>query len=460
MHPALQEIAAATRGTPFEGDLWQVGGAVRDELLGAGAQDDFDLVTTGDAAALARLLFERGVSTIPPVTYERFGTAMVRVREAQIELVAARRESYDDDSRKPHVEPATLEEDARRRDFTVNTLMRNLHTDELWDPLGQGLSDLRARTLRTPLGPAETFRDDPLRMLRAVRFRWKLGFDPAPGLYEAVRDERERLRIVSMERIRDEVLKMLRHPSAPDALKDLMDLGLIEIFASELLPMVGCEQGSYHHLDVWDHSRLVVRNAGHEDLILTLAALLHDVGKPSTRFIDENGNTRFFGHEGVGAEMTQTLLRRLKLPQRDVDAVARLVKAHMRLGSTTYFTKAAARRLLRDLDEDVDRLLALVEADASALRPGVRALDLAPIRARIAEVRRETPPETLHSPLSGSEIIEILGLEPGPAVGRVKSLLTERVLEGQLPPGDKEAAKAWLEAEGTKAAEPSRPNEP
>jgi len=444
MHPALTAIQSATLGTPFENELWLVGGAVRDELLGLPHNADFDLVTRRDSGDLARMLHEKGISEIGPVTYERFGTAMVRVAGIDIEIVTARRESYDEDSRKPTVEPASYEEDARRRDFTVNTLMRSIHSGELWDPLGKGIDDLKGKVLRTPLDPAATFHDDPLRMLRAVRFRWKLGFQPAPGLYEAIKLAKERLRIISMERIRDELLKMLSLSDAPSCLRDLLDLGLLEIFAPEFLPMVDCEQGKYHHLDVWNHSLLVLQNAGTDDPILALAALLHDVGKPPTRTIDEAGNTRFFGHEAVGASITRDLLRRLKFPQKEVDEVALLVKNHMRLGSAPDFTASAARRLIRDLDGDLERLLQLVEADANGLKAGVKVMNLDPIRQRIAEVGQVTPRNTLESPLSGVEIMEVTGLSPGVEVGRLKGMLTELVLEGELSPDDKTGAKAKL----------------
>jgi poly(A) polymerase len=444
VHPALAAIAEATRGTSFEGGLWLVGGAVRDELLGREHSNDFDIVLEGSSGELARLLFEKGASSIAPVTYERFGTAMVQVEGASIEIVTARRESYDESSRKPDVEPATLEEDARRRDFTVNTLMRNLHTQELRDPLGVGLSDLKDSVLRTPLDPKATFYDDPLRMLRAVRFRWQLGFEAAPDLYPGITMEKERLKIISMERIRDEFVKMLLLPEGDKALADLMDLGLIEIFAPELADVAGVDQGTYHHLDVWEHSLLVVRNVRMPDLTLKLAALLHDVGKPPTRFVDDEGNIRFFGHETVGADMTRVLLKRMKFSNDQIEPVALLVRNHMRLGSSPTFSPSAARRVIRDMGDHVDRLLDLVEADANALKRGVRVLDLAPIRARIEEVSKATPRAELESPLSGAEIMELLGLEPGAEVGRVKQMLVEKVLEGELAPGDKDGARKLL----------------
>lgn len=454
MHPALLAIKEAIQGTPFQGDLYLVGGAVRDELLGLPPKNDFDLVTRQSAPELAELLWEKGASDIAPVTYPRFGTAMVRVRDIAIELVTARRESYREESRKPNVEPASYLEDAQRRDFTVNTLQRNLDTWELRDPLGNGRSDLEKGVLRTPLDPTATFHDDPLRMLRAVRFRWQLGFEPSTGLCDAIRKTRERLFIVSYERIRDELLKILARPTAPEALQDLLDLKLTDIIAPEFEAMVGVEQGNFHHLDVWEHTLLVIENLWRlsesseieaPTVTLVLAALFHDVGKPQKRMLDAGGRTRFFGHEDVGAEMTRRILRRWKLAERDIEPIADLVKNHMRLGSSPTFTKSAARRLLRDMGDHTENLLRLVEADASSLRPGIRKLDLAPIRAQLEAVQAETPVETLQSPLTGEEIMEYLCLEPGPEVGKWKHFLTERVLEGDLQPGDKEGAREMLE---------------
>ncbi|MBC8066147.1 MAG: HD domain-containing protein [Chlorobia bacterium] len=450
MHPALEAIRAAICGTTFQGDLFLVGGAVRDELLGLPVKNDFDLVTRQSAPNLAELLWEKKVSDIAPVTYPRFGTAMVRVQGIAIELVTARKESYSEESRKPDVEPATYLEDAQRRDFTVNTLMRDLDSWELQDPLGNGKADLETGILRTPLDPIATFHDDPLRMLRAVRFRWQLGFEPAPGLYEAIRKTRERLFIVSYERIRDELLKILSRETAPDALQDLLDLRLTDIIAPEFEAMVGVEQGNFHHLDVWDHTLLVMKSLWSVDthdptVHLILAALFHDVGKPLTRMVDAEGRTRFFGHDELGAEMTRKILRRWKLAERDIEPVRLLVRNHMRLGSATQFTKPAARRLLRDLGEYADDLLWLVEADSRSLRPGVRKLDLNPIREQLANVQAETPPEVLQSPLGGEEIMDFLHLEPGREVGKWKHFLTEKVLEGELQPGDKETAKTFLQ---------------
>ncbi len=450
MTPALDRLRAALSGTRYEGDLFLVGGAVRDELLGA-PSPDADLVTRADAPALARELYAHGIGDHPPVLYERFGTALLTVGGDPVEFVTARKESYDEGSRKPSVERATYAEDAQRRDFTLNALYKDLFTGALMDPLGTGLADLRAGVLRTPLDPEATFSDDPLRMLRAVRFRHRLGFAYAPGLEDAIRSQAPRLAIVSPERVRDELLKMLDRPSAPDALADLMRLGLVPFVLPELAAMPGVDQGSFHHLDVWEHTLLALRNLWAQepppDRETTLAVLLHDVGKPATREI-RDGKIRFFGHEAVGAEMTREALARLRFPNAAIERVARLVKAHMRLGTAPEFTPSAARRLLRDMGEDTDRLLRVVDADAGALAPGVRALDLAPVRARLAEVAAAAPKTGYVSPLSGAEIMALTGLGPGPEIGRLKAKLEEAVLEGKLAPEDCAGAERLLPGRG------------
>lgn len=446
MHPVLIKIRDAVQRTAYDGDLFLVGGAVRDELLGLPESNDFDLVTRQSAPRLATLLFEQGLSSFAPVIFERFGTAMIEIDGIKIELITARKESYEKKSRKPKVEAGNYLDDSHRRDFTINTLMRSLATGELVDPLGTGIQDLEERILRTPLDPVKTFDDDPLRMLRAVRFRWRFGLTPVKGLYDAIYMRRGRLKIISFERIRDELSKMLVHPTAPEALDDLMKLRIFEIVAPEFNAMVGCEQGDYHHLDVWDHTRKVVGNVVEhsDDLLLNLGALLHDVGKPSTKTLDDQGKIRFFGHESAGEGLARTILARWKFSGDEIDHVAKLVRNHMRLGSAPVFTETAARRLIKDLGEDLERLLDLVEADANALKAGVRVFDLTDIRATISKVESETPPDKLTSPLSGTEIMELTGLQPGQEVGKIKRALDEQVLEGTLQPDDKETAQKFV----------------
>lgn len=441
---AADKIAEATRETPFEGKVWLVGGAVRDDLLGRPTTTDVDMVVEGDASALAELLWEKRVARNKPAIYANFGTAKIEIDRASVEVVTARRESYRGDSRKPAVEPATLVEDARRRDFTINSLLRNIHTRELSDPLGTGLADLEQGILRTPLDPVRTFADDPLRMLRAVRFKWALGFRFAPDVPPAIVECAPRVTMLSPERIQEEWNRMLDLPAAADAFRDMMELGLLGPIVPELAAMVGVDQGHFHHLDVWEHTLLVMRNVGCGDRVLSLAALFHDVGKPPTRSVEPDGRVRFLGHETVGSEIAAAVLRRLRFPGEMVDAVTALVRAHMRLGTAENWTPSASRRLIRDMGDNLERLLALVEADASALKPGTRVLDLGPLRDKLARAMVETPREKLESPLSGSEIMKELGIEPGPVVGEAKDWLRERVLEGDLSPADTDGARTIL----------------
>ncbi len=443
-HHAVQSLTRALQDSPWAGQLWLVGGCVRDTLLGRPLKNDFDLVLEGDAVAVTEWLWAHKRCDFPPVQYPRFGTAMAHIGRSQFEFVSARKESYDEDSRKPHVSGATLLDDAQRRDFTCNTLMVNLHSGELLDLIGTGLEDLRSGLLRTPLDPRQTFFDDPLRMLRAVRFKTQLGFAYDDDLKAALFEERERLEVISAERIREEFSKILTLPNATEGLRDLMEFQLMPWIIPELEAMVGVTQGKWHHLDVWEHTLLVIENANSDDLTLALACLLHDIAKPATRSVDSERQIRFFSHEVVGASMSREILQRLRYSNDVIEDVSLLVKNHMRLSSAAELSKPATRRLIRDLNDQLDRLILLVDADAKALKPGVKALDIESIRTRIEAVRIETPAEKLRSPLTGDEVMELLGLEPGPQVGKAMQFLTDRVIEGELLPDDKELAEQLL----------------
>lgn len=441
----LEIVRRGFEGTPFQGKVFPVGGWVRNRLLGLEVdEDDLDCVVLGSALEAARLLWEKGVADTPPAVYPRFGTAMVRAGGAVLELASSRRESYSPDSRKPDVEPAPLEVDLLRRDFTINALIYDPWTDEVRDPLGRGLEDLNQGILRTPTDPVATFRDDPLRMIRAVRFRWRFQFAYAEGLAEAIRGEADRISILSGERIRDEVHKMFLYPRAAEAFEDMRQLGILARFCPELLEGVGVEQGKWHKADVWGHTLEVLRNVGPGDVLLCWGALLHDVAKPRTKTLDEEGQIRFFGHEVVGAEMAKDITRRLQLSGAEADAVSLLVKNHMRLGSFPRITSPIARRLIRDLGPHLERLFQLCEADARALKEGVARLDVAAIREFVAGVVVEDPRATWSSPLTGGEIMEALGLAQGTEVGRWKDWLGEQVVEGNLEAFDKAAALKML----------------
>ncbi|HEX5324241.1 MAG TPA: HD domain-containing protein [Capsulimonadaceae bacterium] len=451
-HLILEVLREATRGSEYENRLWLVGGYVRDKALGKpSAKDDIDIVLEGDALALARLLHERGATQNAPVIYPRFGTAMVRVLGGDVELVTARKESYGEGSRKPaEVKPATLEEDARRRDFTINTLLENLHTKEIRDPLGSAFPDLDAGVIRTPTQPFLTFKDDPLRMLRAVRFAVRLAFRIEPETKKAIKKSAERLRppTVSLERIRDEFSKILMADKPAKGLELLRETRLLAQFAPELLEMEGVTQNEFHAYPVWEHTLValdsLVQSEPHAPLLLRLAVLFHDIGKPRTRSEGPDGRVHFYHHEDTGAEMAREILTRLKFSKADVDAVAQMVEQHMRIGEykPAQWTDAAVRRFVRASGPHREDLFAIHRADVAALAAGHQDTSRAQnLRERIERLQEQHDSEAIVSPLSGSEIMALLALPAGPKVGEVKDYLTNEVIEGKLAPGDKVAAE-------------------
>jgi poly(A) polymerase len=453
LEDVLQRLRVGLAGTPYEGKVYLVGGYVRDKLLKRRLPSDVDLVLEGDALQLAQFLYERGLADHPPVTYPRFGTAMVHLGEIAVELVTARAESYHDASRKPAtVKPATLYEDALRRDFTVNTLLENLHTGAIVDPLGVGLSDLQARQLRTPRDPHETFYEDPLRMLRAVRFAVQLGFTLDPAAEHAIREQADRLKIVSIERIQTEFTRLMDSPQAAAGLQMLLEMGLLAQFAEPLLPMVGCTQNDYHLYDVWGHSLKTVEYVDPSGLTmpaweLRLAALLHDVGKPATKTVDEDGAIHFYEHDRVGAQIAREWLRSLRYSNETIERITTLVRMHMRPGFyTPQWSDAAVRRLIRDAGDLLEPLLRLVEADIQAQRHDVIHADIAALRQRIAQVQATQPATHWRSPLTGEQIMQRFGLKPSPLVGQLKRYLEEQVIGGTLHPDDTEHAVRLAEA--------------
>ncbi|GIV08741.1 MAG: CCA tRNA nucleotidyltransferase [Fimbriimonadales bacterium] len=450
---ALQRLRDGLKDTPYADKMYLVGGYVRDKLLGRPLPSDVDLVLEGNALELAQFLYEHGIAEHRPVTYPRFGTAMVHVAGAPIELVTARSESYHNQSRKPNeVRPATLYEDALRRDFTVNTLLENLHTGEILDPLGTGIADLEAKVLRTPRDPHETFYEDPLRMLRAVRFAAQLGFTIDPSVYQAILEQAERLAIVSIERIQAEFTRLMDSPQAHLGLGMLLDTRLLHQFGQPLLPMIGCTQNEYHLYDVWEHSLKAVAFVNPDGLEipaweLRLAALLHDVGKPNTRTVDEHGKVHFYEHDRVGADIAMKWLRDLRYAHSVIERVVKLVSLHMRPGAyTPEWSDSAIRRLIRDAGELLEPLLRLVQADIQAQRQDIPHADLNALRERVLRVQAKQPQEQWRSPLTGKQIMERFGLKPGPLVGQIKRYLEEQVLEGNLAPEDVEGAWRMAEA--------------
>jgi poly(A) polymerase len=421
---------------------WVVGGYVRDALLDRlQGQRELDvLVEDGRALELAER-FAALAGARRPALFPRFGTAQVAWGGRAVEFVSARAESYAPDSRKPFVRPASVEEDLLRRDFTVNAMLMDFDGQVL-DPLG-GRGDLERRLLRTPRPAEATFSDDPLRMLRAVRFAAQLGFDLAPDLLPTMLRARARPPVLSVERVTEELRKMLLSDRPRHALELLDEGGLLELLLPEVFACHAVPQGGYHVADVFGHTLLTVEAAAAAeqdpaDAVLRLAALFHDVGKPATATPDG----AFHGHQDVGADLARAALTRLRVSNAEVERVSRLVRLHLRpVFYESGWSDGAVRRLARDAGDQLWTLMALARADvaASAYPDGAK---LDELEARLHRVLDETPTR-MRIPLSGRDVMRIRGLSPGPEVGRVKAALEELVLDGTLSP-DREALLAYL----------------
>ena len=417
---------------------WIVGGYVRDSLLGR-PHPDLDVVVEGGMGFELARAFARLAGAAEPVIFERFGTAQVTLPGHLVEFVSARAESYAPHTRKPHVRPATLDEDIRRRDFTVNTLLMDFD-GKVHDRLGSGLPDIEARVIRTPADPLQTFSDDPLRVLRGIRFAAQLGFELAPGMLPAMRKMRDRLSspVVSVERVADELRKMLISDRPKLALELFDQSGLLEVILPEVAACKGVQQGGYHTHDVFGHTLLAVA-ATPPDLLVRLAALLHDIGKPATAA----GDGTFMGHEVTGAEIATRVLERLRFPQREIENVAQLVRLHLRpVFYTSEWTDGAMRRLARDAGELLEPLIALARADiAASAYPYPQKID--ELQARLNAVLAEHP-SRMAAPVDGDDIMRVRRIGPGPEVGRIKQRLTELVMDGALEP-TREAVLSYLE---------------
>ena len=449
----------ATRGSAYDNRLYLVGGLLRDRALGLPLTADLDLVLEGDAVELAHFLHRKGLSTHFPVTYPRFGTAMLSVRASSsesdadaiaVELVSARAESYAADSRKPEVRQGTLREDVFRRDFTINTLLENLHTGEILDLTGRAREDIKAGIIRTPLDPRVTFFDDPLRMLRAVRFAARFEFAIEAGTWEAICAESERLRppAISSERIRDEFTKILKLPGAKirRGLQLLLNSGLLEKFLPEMLPMIGCSQGTWHPHDVWNHTLTTLTFLPDDaPLEVRFGLLWHDVGKPATR-AEEAEKISFYGHAKVGAEITRQMMNHLKFSNDEIRDVTTLVAKHMRLGDyRVNWTDASVKRLIRDCEPYLDRLFTLVRCDMASLTiPAGEGVDLIGLRRRIDTLNAVSNIARIESPLDGNAIMETLGIAPGPTLKDAKEFLVNAVLDGLIAEGDQDKARELL----------------
>lgn len=417
---------------------WAVGGYVRDLVLGR-PSTDLDIVVEGGRGIEMAERFSAVAGSHPAVIFARFGTAKATVGDRSIEFVSARSESYQGDSRKPLVVAASVEADLRRRDFTINALLMSLQ-GEIDDRLGVSLADLKAGILRCPTDPDVTFEDDPLRMLRAVRFACQLGFTMHESVVLGIRTNLYRLQpsgvdgrgVLSAERIRDELQKLLLSERPALGLRLLWETGLLEIVLPELAACVGIEQNRWHKADVFEHTLEVVEGVP-SDLALRFAALFHDVGKPTTRTMGEDSQYHFYGHEDVSAKMANDAMRRLRFGNDEIEAVKDLCLMHMRpVGYTPKWSDGTVRRFVRGAGGSMAKLLALARADlASGAMPERSHLD--ELVARVEQVRVEEPERLSFHP-DGTDIMREMGLQAGVAVGKVKKELEDLILEGTLKP--------------------------
>jgi len=428
-----EELARRFRAAGHE--LFLVGGAVRDALLQRGVEE-LDFAT--DAKPDETLAIVRGWADDVWLQGVRFGTVGLRKAGTDIEVTTFRGERYDEGSRKPEVvHVPTLEEDLSRRDFTVNAMAVRLPEREFIDPFG-GVNDLVGAVLRTPGAPEDSFSDDPLRMLRAARFASQLDLVPDGTVLDAMRAMRDRLQIVSAERIGDELNKLLATLQPSKGLLVATETGLCDVFLPEL-PALRLEQDSEHrHKDVFAHTLAVVDKVaagdppGEPDVLLRVAALLHDIGKPQTRRM-EGGKVMFHHHEVVGATMARARLQALRYPNEFVDDVCHLIGMHLRFwGFARDWTDSAVRRYVRDAGHLLDRLNRLIRADSTTRnRFKARQLQEAMDRfeERIAKLAAEEDLKKIRPPIDGHDVMSFLGVEPGPVVGRALEMLLEHRLE-------------------------------
>jgi len=444
--------AATDLAEKMDLSVYLVGGFVRDLLLKR-VSEDIDVLIVGDGNLYAKELAKQlGVEKV--VTYKTFGTAHFEYENLDFEFVAARKESYQRDSRKPKVIKGTFKDDINRRDFTINTLAVSINKKDFGELIDtyDAIDDIQNKIIKTPIDPLKTFDDDPLRILRAYRFASQLNFTIDESINIAANKLKDRLEIISQERITDELLKILVSPKPSIGLKLLYDSGVMEIIFPEIANLAGVDQrNDYHHKDVFLHTCEVVDNISSktDNLWLRFVALVHDIAKPQTkRFVEGTGWT-FHGHEELGAKMMKSLFRRMKLPFNKLHYVEKLIRLHLRpiALAKDEVTDSAVRRLIVSADEDLEDLITLCRADITSKnldKVSKYLQNYNNVMKKVIDVKEKDDLRAFQSPVKGETIMEVCNLKPSKKVGEIKKAIEDAILDGKIGNNYEEAYEYLL----------------